>query len=107
MQVLIFDKPFASLGCSGAMDLLSGQVEVQRPDDIHSVRSCEEPKGRPDTRIDVEDLIKSVARIVPVSDVEDAPIAYGFHESPRLLPDRLISLAESKRSHSRVHGILS
>ncbi|WP_346927977.1 RsmG family class I SAM-dependent methyltransferase, partial [uncultured Arthrobacter sp.] len=72
---ILLDQPLAPLDLACKRHGLPGQVEIQRTRDIHPVRGNEQPEGRTDPRVHVEDLVPAIPMVEPIPDVEDAAVA--------------------------------
>src|SRR6202790_4107795 len=86
-EIQRLDDPTATILWAGRGHLLACEVEVQRPQHIHSVTPDEQPERATDARVDVEQLVLVVALIEAVANVEDPPVSEGLHEPPGRLMD--------------------
>src|SRR5262249_51616380 len=55
-------------------NLLAGQIEIARANDIHVVRPCKEAKYAANASIDIQELVETVALVVAISDSDAAAI---------------------------------
>src|SRR5207237_10089817 len=99
----VFDDPHSTYTDPAERNQLSGQVEILRPYNIHSVLTDKQPKRGAQPRIDIEQFVGTVALIEAESDIENSFVASSSHESVCLLIDDRIWKAHSKCGHACIH----
>src|SRR5258706_163910 len=73
---------------------------------IHPVLRNKQPKRAADSRIDVQQFIFAIARVIAKIHVDYAVVSGGFHEPLGGLLHNVILLADAKAGHAGVHGTL-
>lgn len=73
-------EPLPSVALVGRRNLLAGHIKVESARHVHAILGNEEAESSADSRIDIEHLVSSVARVIAVADIENSAVAEGPHE---------------------------
>jgi hypothetical protein len=74
----------------GAIETPAGKIQMERSHDVNPITTLEQPKIRPDARVEIKNLIATISLVSAIVDIHYATIANGPQEGFSLLPERFI-----------------
>src|SRR5262249_11201353 len=106
-KVQVFGDPLATFASTVGLNRAAREIEIQGPCDIHPAFAYEQPEGRPDARIDVQNLVQTVSRVEAVANVEYASVADFAHETSGELVNGLVFQTNAKAGGTGVDRALA
>ena len=106
-EIAVFDPPLSAFIRRLRMHGLSCQIEVHRPDYVQPGAVHKKSECGSDPRIDIDDLVTPVSRVIAEIDIDDTAISTSTHKPARALEHGWVRPALSETGHSSIRGILS
>ena len=103
----MFVQPASAFDHLVSRDRLSSQVEVMRAGNVEAVSTGEEPERAADARVDIEDLVLAIPRVVAVVEVEHPGVAQRFHPAPSEPVHRRVREADAEAGRAGVGRCLT